>query len=187
MSGQIGLVVEGPGDAASVPVLLGKWLQTWGLPPNLLSRPISCAGRDRALRPNGLEGYVATAAARPRCTGVLVLLDSEGDPACPLGPQLLLRARAVTALPIVVALAETKYESWLRASAETLRLNGLNYGSQADAEDDIRRALGNRKYAKPTWQPRLTERMDLELACGRSQSLRRLREQFRVMAYAAAG
>jgi hypothetical protein len=174
VTGHVGLVVEGQGDAGAAPLLLRKWLDLWGLPQGVLGKPVSCAGRDRALRANGLEGYVAVAVARPNCAGVLVILDGEGDPVCSLGPTLLRRASGVTHLRVVIALAEDKYESWLRASAETLRLPDL----QGDPESEIRRALGSKKYAKPTWQPRLTERMDVQLACSRSASLRRLRDRF---------
>lgn len=58
------------------------------------------------------------------------------------------------------------------ASAETV-LPGLRYEPIRDPERAIRAALLPAKYVKPTWQPRLTERIDLDLARGRSPSLDR--------------
>jgi hypothetical protein len=167
MTEHLALIVEGPGDAAAVPLLLAKIFASLDLPVPSFGKPVSCAGRDRALRP--------AAVSRPGCRGLLIVLDGEGDPVCQLGPTLLARAAAATDLPVVVGLADEKYESWLFASAETMRLEGLSYrGGGVEPVAEIRRRLGNRKYVKPTWQPRLTERIDVGLAAGRSPSLRRL-------------
>lgn len=55
----IGLVVEGPGDVAAVPVLLRKWLEDRYDFRDVLAKPISCNGRDNALAPRGLEASSA--------------------------------------------------------------------------------------------------------------------------------
>src|SRR6266699_356164 len=120
----IGLVVEGRGDAGALPLLLRKWINSRGDYRDLLGRPVVCDGRDRAIVPDGIEKYVAVAAARPGCQAVLVVLDAEGDPACELGPVLLTRA------------------------------------------------------GKNTWQPRLTNRVDINTATQRSKSLKRMLERF---------
>ncbi len=173
----IGLVVEGPGDVAAVPLLLRRWLHLQGEFRDLLGKPVNCNGRTKALARNGLEGKVATAIARPGCKGVLVILDGEGDAVCSLGPNLLSRARSVTGAPVALTLADTKYEAWLCASAETLALSSLTCEVGADPEYAIRCALLPAKYVKPTWQPRLTERMDLPLARSRDRSLSRVLDQ----------
>ena len=139
---------------------------------DVLGMPVVCHGRDKALRPGGVEAFVAVAAGRPGCQGVLVVLDAEEDPACTRGPELLARALAVTGKPVYVCLAERTYEDWLYASAETLQLDDLAFTPGTNAESRIREALDS-KYIKPTWAPRLTSRMDLELALSRSMSLRR--------------
>ena len=90
----VGLVVEGPGDFQAVPVLLRSWLGTSGDYRDILGRPVSCNGRDKALMPNGIEGKVASAVARPGCRGVLVVLDGDYDPVCTRGPDLLARAQS---------------------------------------------------------------------------------------------
>lgn len=169
----LGLVVEGRGDLGAVPILLRTALHRRDDYRELLGKPVACHGRDKALRPGGVEGYVRTAAGRPGCRAVLVVLDAEGDPACQLGPRLLERATSVTHHRVVVALAEPKFEAWLVASAENLGLGGLVYRPEVDPEGLIRKAL-SAKYVKPQMQPRLTSAMDLDLAQSRSPSLARL-------------
>jgi hypothetical protein len=109
---------------------------------------------------------------------VLVVLDGEGDPVCRLGPDLLSRAAAITGTPVEICLADPKYEAWLVASVESLGLGSLTYDLSADPATAIKRALGPVKYVKPTWQPRLTARIDIELARSRNASLARMLERF---------
>jgi len=172
----IGLVVEGRGEQQALPLLLRRHRADSGDYRDILSAPVVCHGRDKALMRNGVEGFVATAAARPGCRGVLVVLDAEGDAACQLGPELQRRAQLVTATPVAVCLAEPMYEGWLVASAETLQLEGLTFAQVRNPEAAIRNALGV-NYIKPTWQPRLTARIDFNLAIPRSPSLRRTLER----------
>ena len=174
----VGLVVEGRGDEYALPPLLRRWLYRSEMWADILGKPIPCHGREKALAPNGLEGYVATAAGRPGCVGVLVVLDAENDAACELGPGLTTRAQAVTGKPVAVCLAEPKYEGWLVASAETMELTSLTYSTTRDPGALIVEALRPAKYVKPTWQPRLSERLDFDLACGRASSLKRTLEKF---------
>lgn len=122
---------------------------------------------------------MAVAASRPGCYGVLVILDGEGDPVCRLGPKLLARSLpAALGKTVVVALADPKYEAWLVASAETLGLPALSSESPRDPAAAIAQALSPRGYSKPTWQPRLTSKMDLARAASRSHSLHRTLEMF---------
>ncbi len=174
----IGLVVEGQGEIPSVPLLLRKWLQSRGDFRDILGKPVPCYGRDKALMPKGIEGKVATTASRPGCQSVLVLLDGEGDPVCNLGPKLLERALSVSRVPVEVCLAHPKYEAWLVASSETLGLAKLAFDAPGDPGVAIKSALMPSKYVKPTWQPRLTDRMDLELARSRDASLSRMLAKF---------
>jgi hypothetical protein len=166
----IGLVVEGRGEQQAVPLLLRAHLVAAEIFQDILSAPVVCHGREKALMDGGIEGFVATAAARPGCGGILVLLDGEGDAVCTLGPGLLGRAQQVTNKPLFVCLADPKFEAWLIASAETLELDHLTYDSSRDPAALVRGALPG-KYIKPTWQPRLTARMDIGLAAGRNESL----------------
>ena len=162
----IGLVVEGPGDAKALPLLLRRVMESRGDYRDLLGKPARCNGRDRALVPRGIESYVSIVTARPGCQAVLIVLDSEGDPVCQLGPKLLKRAKETTRLPVAVCLADRYWEDWLHASIETLQLGDLKYSEASRGSSIIVNALRPRKYVKPTWQPRLTARVDITLAVG---------------------
>lgn len=174
-----GLIVEGQGDANSLPLLLRRWLDQRTEYRDILGKPAVCNGRDRAIAANGLERYVAAVSARPGCRAVLVVLDTEGDPACNLGPELLARAQTITRMPVAITLADRGWEDWLYASIETLRIgSGLEYDKRLQGTSVIKEALKPARYVKPTWQPRLTARMDIELAMSRSPSLSRMLQKF---------
>jgi hypothetical protein len=175
-SPHIGLVVEGPGDANSLPILLRKWLALREDYRDLLGKPIPCNGRENATVLNGIEGYTATAASRPGCKAVLVVLDAEKDCAAHMGPTLLSRAIEVCPVPVILCLAEHHWEDWLYASAETLEIDGFTY--EEGKRKALSLALRPTKYVKPTWQPRLTARMNVELAISRSKSLARMLKKF---------
>jgi len=178
-SPHIGLVVEGAGEREALPLLLRNWLRRRGNFRDILGSPVLCHGRSKALQVGGIEEKVAIATARPGCRAVLVVLDSEGDPVCQRGPEILVRSRTSgRGKPIAVALADRQYEAWLMASAETLGLEGLAYSSTRDPVSVLVEALRPRKYVKPTWQPSLTQRIDFDLAIPRSPSLRRLLGRF---------
>jgi hypothetical protein len=175
----LGLVVEGRGEVQAVPLLLRRRLADRGVFEDLIGRPVPCNGRENALKPKGLEGKVAVAAVRPGCRCVLVLLDGEGDPVCELGPELLRRARdAAIGKEVAVCLADAKYEDWLVASAESLDVVGLRYNPDRDSVKALKEALHPSKYVKPSWQPRLTNGLDFEVASGRNRSLARFLDKF---------
>jgi hypothetical protein len=175
----IGLVVEGRGDHGAIPVLLRRWLYDRGIFDDILGKPIPCHGKGNATSLNGIEGFVATAAARPGCRGVLVVLDADEDAVCQLGPTLLARSLAVIGKPIAVCLAEKDFEDWLYASIETLELGeDLQYVANCHGAAEIAQQLRPRKYVKPTWQPRLTAKLDIQLASSRSPSFRRTLARF---------
>ncbi|WP_045876138.1 DUF4276 family protein [Pseudofrankia sp. DC12] len=174
----VGLVVEGPGDAVALPVLLRRHLEPAGEYRPTLGKPVACNGRDKALMANGVEGKVAVAASRPGCRAVMVVLDADRDPSCQLGPTILARASKFCAGPVFVALAEPTLEEWPVASAETLAVPGLVFPNSQEPVNAIKKALAPAKYVKPTWQPRLAGRMDIALARGRSPSLDRILTRF---------
>jgi hypothetical protein len=175
----LGLVVEGPGDAKSLPVLLRNWMGVRDDYRDVLGKPVSCNGRDKAIVPLGIEGYIAVATARPGCCAVLVVLDGESDPVCEIGPQLSARAKKATQLPISVCLADRCWEDWLYASIETLEIApDLRYSAENRGAGFIKNSLRPAKYVKPTWQPRLTARMDIPRAKSRNPSLSRMLERF---------
>ena len=131
-------------------------------------------GRGNAV---AIEGYVATAGYRPGCVGVLVVLDSDDDCPAQLGPSLLLQTANASSKPVMIALADRDFEDWLFASAETLGL-GLTYTPDIRGKGAIESSLKPRKYAKPTWQPRLAQTINLDVAASRSASFARMLRRF---------
>lgn len=174
----VGLVVEGAGDRGALPVVLRSYLHARGEYRDILGKPVPLHGRDKAFVPNGIEGYAAVAGARPGCVGVLVVLDAEGDCVAQRGPELFTRARCAIQVPVHVALADTAFEDWLYASAETLRLDGLNFDPQKSGGSMIKHALRPAAYNKPVWQPRLAARMNIDMARVRSPSFDRMLLRF---------
>ncbi len=174
----IGMVVEGPGDKGALPALLRKHLYQDNEFRELLGKPVTLKGKGSATTPNGIEGYVA-AAARPGCVGVIVLLDADDDASCQLGPELLARAQSVVGVPVVVAIAERDFEDWIYRSVETLELGWEGEWDPAKRGGNMIESLFPQGgYEKPVWQPKLTHRMDLDLARSRSSSLDRLLRKF---------
>mgnify|MGYP003589878259 CR=1 FL=1 len=174
----VGLVVEGPGDLKALPIVLRKHLQATGEFRDVLGKPVPANGRSKALVPRGLEGYVATAALRPGCVGVLVVLDGEGDCVAHLGPELLARSAEDSPVPVSVALADRDFEDWIYASAETLGIGIEPYNPARKGQAAIKAALKPRAYVKPVFQPRLAARIDFTLATARNPSFARLLDRF---------
>lgn len=177
-SPHIGLVVEGPGDRDAIPLLLRAHLEHQDVYEDCLGKPVPCRGRGSATVPGGIEGYVAATAARPGCRGVMIILDSDDDLVCELGPQLYDRAHAVSRVPVSLTLADRCFEDWIYSSAETLKLGIAEYQENRRGLIEIKQALGQEKYVKPVWQPRLTSRMDIGMARARSVSLDRFLKKF---------
>lgn len=174
----VGLVVEGAGDKQALPIVLRRHLEATGEFRDVLGKPVPLHGRTKAFTTNGIEGYVAVAASRPGCVGVLVVLDGEGDCVAEAGPALRERADEVSRVPVRVALADQDFEDWLYASAETLDLGLDGYSASRRGQHALKSALRPASYTKPVWQPRLAHRMDVVLARSRSTSLARCLDRF---------
>ncbi len=178
MDPHVGLVVEGAGDRLALPIVLRAHLHAAGEFRDVLGKPVPLHGRTKAFVTNGIEGYVAVAASRPACVGVLVVLDGEGDCVATVGPALRDRADQVSRVPVRVALADRDFEDWLYASAETLQLELSDHDAEQHGQHALKKALRPASYTKPVWQPRLASRVDLALARSRSVSLDRCLERF---------
>lgn len=157
----IGLVVEGPGDVNALPLLLRAYTRSVGDFRDILGKPIPLNSISKATVSGGIEGYCSTAARRPGCKAVLVVVDSDKHCPAEFGESLRSRAQGVIEQPVVVAAAQHNFEDWIFASAESLDL-GLVYSAEASGIAEIKRARKPLAYVKPVQQPKLTSRMDLE-------------------------
>jgi len=117
----IGAVVEGHGEVESLPILIRRILAEVDPTTSVKIPPPIRKSRDSLIRPNELERAVELAARRiDRKGAVVVVLDSDGDAPCQLGPQLLNRAQQAISLPVSVVLAHCEWEAWYVASAPSL-------------------------------------------------------------------
>lgn len=174
----IGLVIEGVGDLRALPELLRRHMHSRGDYRDLLGKPVPLHGGGNASKASGIEGYVAPAASRPGCRGVLVVLDSDGKCIKEMAEELISRLQDVSHKPFRLALAERDFEDWLYCSAETLGLSGLEFDPGKRGLGEIRRALKPGTYTKPVHQPRFASRLSLDVARPRSESLDRAIERF---------
>lgn len=174
----VGLVVEGAGDLRALPIVLRAHLSAREEFRDVLGKPVPLHGRTKAFVPGGIEKYVAVAASRPGCVGVLVVLDGEGDCVAADGFSLRQRADQVSRVPVRTALADRDFEDWLYASAETLGLGLDGYADGQRGQHALKKALKPASYTKPVWQPRLASRLDVPLARSRSTSLDRCLNRF---------
>lgn len=173
----IACIVEGPGDARAVPILLRRIVST--LDPNvLLNTPETAIHVDRSkiVKAGELERYVVLAAAKNNGHGaILILIDADDDCSATLAPQLLRRAQAARSdVPISVVLAQKEYEAWFLAAAHSLRgQQGLAATLEPPANPElisgakewlIKRMEGSRAYKETVDQPALTRVFDLTAA-----------------------
>lgn len=178
-------LVEGDGEVGAVPVLLRRIINS--IDPGVV--PIVPRGfrhpSGSIRRPGGLERAISAVAEIHANHSILVIIDSDDDCPSDLGRELL--ARAMSSRPdlcISVVLACREYEAWFLAGAESLagRRNlppDLSPPPNADVIRDAKgwltdHMLGSVTYSPTQDQAALSAVLDLELACRRSRSLRKL-------------
>jgi len=142
-------IVEGQGECAALPVLVGRMLTHLRRERRLAvdeSRIICTKDGSRIVAPYdpvrqlGVE-YFAARAAREKPAAILTVVDAEercvkrqpGEP--PLGPWLLERARSVVGgIPVGVVVANRMFETWFLADFQSLRDRG-RFLADADYPD----------------------------------------------------
>ena len=179
----LGCVVEGAGEEGAVPILVRAIAAR--VDPTLfinIPRPVRIRRTKLHAKFGELERGIQLAVRNLRKKGGLfILLDSEGEAPCQLGPELVKRAvQSRGDVPVGVVLAHREYEAWFLAAAESLRgQRDLDAGFTTPADPEaIQDAKGwlrkhmpaNRKYSEREDQPALTARLDLEGARQRSPS-----------------
>lgn len=197
MNLSIGCVVEGDGEVEAVPILIRRLLAESGLAViPAVQRPVRVP-RSRILKPGELERALELAFLNTGRHGpLLVLLDSDDDAACKLGPALQERARLCmsTRTPVTVCLAVREYESWFIAATASLREQGRMLATaRVPADPETKRGAkewlsSNRRspYSPPIDQPGLTMLMDFEEARAARSFARFERELIRVCRSALA-
>ena len=172
----IACVVEGHGEVAALPLLIRRILAD-SCPGKFANvyQPIR-KSRGSLLLPDELEKAVELAARRVNREGaIIILLDSDGEPPCQLGPQLLNRAhRAAASIPVRVVLAHCEWEAWYLAAAASLAgQRGLKAPLSPPSDPEAIRGAKEwltknmtpgKKYSPAIDQPAFAATFDLEAA-----------------------
>lgn len=191
---RIACIVEGHGEVEAVPILIRRLSQK--IAPEVrveIQKPIRVS-RSNLVIVDELRKYVELAARQvDDAGGILVLLDSDDDLPCVLGPKLLAAVNAVRPdRKIGVVVAHREYEAWFLAAAESLRgRRGLapDLVSPPDPEA-IRDAKGwltkhnveGRSYKETLDQPALTAVFDIDRARNASSFDKLYRDVERLLA-----
>ena len=115
-------VVEGHGEESAVPVLLRRLLGNFGRYDVEIIRPFR-RPRSELVKHDGLQNAVEFTANKIAPNGaILLLIDSDDDCPCILGPELLnIATRHRPDVSIAVVLAQMEFEAWFLAAARSLR------------------------------------------------------------------
>jgi hypothetical protein len=185
----LSLIVEGAGDAASLPLLARKILDERLTDNFFISRPINAHGKTNLTKYGGVEKLALYAARLPHCVGVLILCDADDDCPVELAKELAGRVRRLRLpVPVAVVCAMRMFENWFLASLPSLihqklgRRSGLQEYVLNDDPEAIRHPKDlldvllepSRSYKETMDQLPMTELLDVPLACQNSRSFRRL-------------
>ena len=188
MKNSIVPIVEGQSEVESVPILMRRLLDIWGVVNLEIGKPVRVK-RNQIVKVGELERRIILAMTRPKCSAVIVILDSDDD--CPktLAPQLIKRAQQVAQnIPISVVLPKSELESWFIGSIESLKgARGISTNiSTPRNPEDIRgakefltRAMASKRhYIETTDQPALTALFNLDQAYRACRSFRKFFNDF---------
>ncbi len=118
-------VVEGDGDVAALPGLLGRILLEMYNRSDVLvaqGKTMVVNAKGRSTLENRLEKFIQYAQYRSECDAILVLLDTDGDCPVSLAQGLLRRCEKLgLTCPIEIVCAHRCYESWFLASLDAIK------------------------------------------------------------------
>ena len=161
-------------------------------------RPIRIPRGKLVGKPHELERAVRLAQLEVVGRGaILVVIDSDGEPPCRVGPDLLERVRRVAGDTAVgVVLAHREFEAWFLAAAESLRghrelpadlVEPPDPKAVADAKGWLRERMPpGRRYRETTDQPALADIFDLQ-AARRAGSFDKCYREVERLVYALTG
>lgn len=167
-------IVEGHGEIEALPIVLRRVLAENNIFDRKIEKPIR-SSRASLLKPGGIERAVELAARQVDEAGILIVLDSDGDPPCTLGPALLQRARSARRDRVIgLALAHREWESWYVAAIQSIAgkrklRSGLLPPQDPESIQGAKEWLGRnmeggRKYSETVDQPAFAELFDLNAA-----------------------
>lgn len=188
-------IVEGHGDVEAVRVLLHRLQAVAGQYGFQVARPIRRT-RSELTTEQAVRRSVRLALGTPNCSGILIVFDSDDDPACTIGPNVQAWGQAeAETIPCEVVAVTREYEAWFISAVESLRgVRGVSpQAISHPAPETVRNAKGVLQvcmvpgsfYSSRVDQAALTANLDLGEAHRRCRSLRKMVKAFGVLAHGA--
>lgn len=188
-------LVEGHGEVEAVPVLLRRLQATAEEYGFKIARPFR-RKRSELTAQASVHGSVQLALGTPDCAGIIIMFDSDDDPACVIGPNVQAWAQSAAGhIPCEVVAVTREYEAWFISAVESLRgVRGVSLDAVSHvAPETVRDAKGALEermvlggfYSPSADQAALTAEVDLVEVYRKCRSFRRMVKAFGVMAEAA--
>jgi hypothetical protein len=187
-------LVEGHGEVDAIPVLLRRLQQVTERYGFKINRPFR---RKRSeLTTEASVRHSVGLALVPDCVGIIIVFDSDDDPACTIGPNVQGWAQAAAGtIPCQVVAITREYEAWFISAVESLRgISGISSAATShpapETVRDAKRALEASMlpgsfYSPTVDQATLTARLDLAVVHRRCRSFRKMAKAFGILAQAA--
>jgi Domain of unknown function (DUF4276) len=187
-------LVEGYGEVEAVPLLLRRLQETAGHYGFRVAKPFR-RNRSELTTEASVRSSVKLALGREDCGGVLIVFDSDDDPACTIGPNVKMWAQSEAGLiPCEVVAVTREYEAWFISAIESLRENhGISpLATSHNSPETVRDAKGVLQswmlppyyYSPRVDQASLTAGLDLRQVHRRCRSFKRIVKAFGILAQA---
>jgi len=181
-------IVEGFSEVESVPILLRRILISFQAFHVDVAKPFRVK-RNKLIRHGKVfseelsRAIISGIRNRSPIDAIILLLDADDD--CPriVGAKLKEGCSTITSLPTVVNMAERELEGWFLGGKESLRnVRGIIPDARAPSQPEKIRGAKElisknmergRRYIAVDDQPAFAERLDLDLAQRRCQSLKK--------------
>jgi hypothetical protein len=187
-------LVEGHGEVQALPILLRRLQTVAGQYGFQITRPFR-RKRSELTTEASVRRSVGLALAAD-CAGIIIVFDSDDDPACIIGPNVQRWAQAEAGtIPCEVVAITREYEAWFISAAESLRgVRGISPAAISHpAPETVRDAKGVLEacmvpgafYSPTVDQAALTAHVDLAEVHRRCRSFRKMVKAFGILARAA--
>jgi hypothetical protein len=188
-------LVEGHGEVAAVPVLLRRLQDISTQYGFAVGHPLR-RKRSELTTEESVHRSVRLALGTPDCVGIIIVFDSDDDPACTIGPAVRAWAQVAAGdVPCEVVAVTREYEAWFISAIESLKgVRGVSHDALSHPEPesvrDAKGALEERMiqgsfYSPTVDQAAFTAQVDLAEIHRRCRSFRRMVKAFGIMCAAA--
>lgn len=180
-------IVEGFGEVAALPPLVGRVGSAFGVASYVSQPPIRVKGLPQLLKPGELERWILLAQTRNGTDATLIVLDV--DEKCPLNLRNQFEARIDSMgnkviKPVFLCFIKSEFESWFLADVSTLSQSLPDYGwSTSDdvqnyqeirgAKERLAKIIGNVNYKETRDQEVMARNINVVRLYSKDRSFRR--------------